>query len=273
MRFLISLTLLFLTACHHPQPDLPHGMDLSASDRTQLERNAANGDSEAAFRLFYYYEMVRQDVVAAHPWLRRAAELDLPEAQRTLAFYIRDYNFSYKGFGESAPVAVKNLLERSARTNYMACFELALAYEDGYFGAPDSVNARLYFERGAGLGYVHCWPKIAYYCHNGIGGPKDDASAYYWISLAASWIDAISITGQEVWRTREDIATHLSFAEIEIEWRKIDAFIAGVEANKIIIDSNRFGKGSINAKDEEAARALFMKLEDAHRNKCKNHGA
>jgi hypothetical protein len=248
-------------------------MDLSVSERTQLERKAASGDAAAAWRLYFYHSLEHHDVAAAEPWLRRAAELDHPQAQNSLAYFIKDYNYSPNGFGATAPAAVKNLLERSARTEGNACHELAAAYAEGYFGTPDHAKARFYFERGACFSHRTCWQKLSHYSRHGLGGPRDDATAYYWISLEARCVDPRSISGQETWTAREEIATHLSLPALEHEWKRIDAFIADVAAKNVTVDFTPFLSGMINPKLEAEGRRLSKQREAEHRKKCKSKNA
>jgi hypothetical protein len=273
MRFLIPLFCILLTGCQSAQPVHTHGMDLSVSERTELERKAASGDAAAAWQLYHYYSFEHHDETAADPWLRRTAELDHPQAQRSLAYFIKDYKHSPKGFGATAPAAVKYLLERSARTEGNACNELAAAYAEGYFGAPDHTKARFYFERGAGFSHRACWEKLSHYYRHGLGGPRNNAAAYYWISLEARCVDPRSISGQETWTAREEIATHLSLPALEHEWKRIDAFMADVAAKKVTVDFAAFLSGMINPKLEAEGRRLSQQREDEHRKKLKSKNA
>ena len=252
------------------QPVHTHGMDLSVSERTQLEHKATSGDAEAAWRLYHYHSLEHHDETGAEPWLRRATELDHPQAQRSLANLIKDYKHSPKGFGATAPAAVKHLLERSARIEGSACNELSAAYAEGYFGAPDHAKARFYYERGAGFSDRTCWVKLSHYYRNGVGGSRNDAAAYYWISLEARCVDPRSISGQETWIVREEIATHLPLPTLEHEWKTIDAFTADVTAKKVTVDFAPFLSGMINPKVEAEGRRLSQQREDEHRKKCKS---
>src|SRR5687768_185217 len=116
MRSLIVVLCFLLTGAQNARPVHTHGMDLPFAERKELERKAASGDAAAAWQLFQHYSFERHDYDAGDPWLRRAAELDHAQAQRTLALLIRTAKFSPRGLGAAAPAAVKNLLERSART-------------------------------------------------------------------------------------------------------------------------------------------------------------
>jgi hypothetical protein len=266
VRLLIPIICILLTGSQSAQPVDTHGMDLSASERTQLESNAAIGDASAAWRLYDYHSLVQLDGASADAWLRRAAELDHPQAQRCLARYIKANLLSPKGFGATASAAVEKLLERSARTEGNACNELASAYAEGYCGTPDYAKARYYYERGARFNYRTCWIRLARYCRRGIGGPRDDVAAYYWISLEARCVDPRSISGKETWALREEIASHLSRPTLERQWRRVDDFIAQVDAKKVAVDFAPFG-GMFDPKLEDEGRRIAQQREDEHRRK------
>jgi TPR repeat protein len=199
--------------------------------------------------------------------LKRAAELQHSEAQRTLAYLIKEYKHSPAGFGSNGPEAVKALLESSSRTAGDACFELASAYAEGYFGAADYAKAREYFERGASFGNRMCWTELSRYYRQGIGGPRRDTEAYYWISLEARCVDPRSMGGQATWAAREEIAKTLSIDELQKEWTRIDDYIAKVEAKKLTVDFPPFGSGTIDPKVEAEGRKLSMERENEHRTK------
>ena len=59
---------------------------LSASETARLQTRAADGDADAAFRLYRYYEYTEHDADAAEVFLRRAAELGSADARRELAY-------------------------------------------------------------------------------------------------------------------------------------------------------------------------------------------
>ncbi len=269
MRFIIVILSVLLAGCQSTQMVLCNGKNLSVKERVELEHKATEGDAEAAWRLSFY----QHDETAADLWLRRAAELKHPQAQRQLADLIKDYEHSPDGFGDSAPDAVQHLLEKSAETDGSACFELASAYGDGYFGSSNQSKARAYFLRGAGFNNRRCWKMLSQYYRNGTGGPREDAEAYYWISLEARCVDPRSISGQETWAAREEIASHLSLSILEHEWKRIDAFIADVADKKMIVYFAPFLSGMIDPKDEAEGRRLSQQVEDEHRKKHKSENS
>lgn len=271
MRHLAPLIVLLLAGCQDTASvrtqNHTHGFALTDSQREQLERKASNGDASAAWRLYDYHAIERHQETAAEPWLLRAAELDHPQAQRSLAYRIKVLNQSPPQFGTNAPQAVKHLLERAARTEGSACNELASAHAEGYFGSPDFTTARFYFERGATFHHRICWEKLSGYLRNGIGGPRDDAKAYYWISLEAHCVDPRSVSGKETWERREEIASHLSSTTLQQEWKRIDAYMADVAAAKIRVDSAPFLSGMIDPKLEAEGRRHAQERENEHRRK------
>jgi hypothetical protein len=240
-------------------------MDLSSTEKVQLRRQANDGDAAAAWRLYDYYALERHNEKAADPWRRRAAELDHAQAQLSLARDIKDYGGDPSGFGESAQSAVRHLLERSARTEGDACFELASAFAEGYFGSPEPSLARKYFEHGANFNSRMCWEELARYCHLGIGGPRDEPAAYYWTSLEASCVDPRSVGGEETWTLREEIAAVLSIPELERAWAKADTFMSEVTAGTISVDFAPFLSGMIDPKIEAEGRQAAKDREAEHR--------
>jgi len=267
MRFVIPFLLLLLAGCQAALPVHTRGMNLSEAERTQLSRKATEGDAAAAWRLYHYYSLELHDASAADPWLRRAAELKHPQAQRLLAYLIKDYKRSPDGFGANAPAAVRGLLEQSAQTEGDACYELASAYAEGYFGTPNPSKARAYFQQGAGFHNRMCWKELSHYYRQGIGGPRDDAEAYYWIGLETRCADPRSVSGQESWQAREEIASHLSLPVLEREWSRIDAFVREVTARKLSVDFAPFLSGMIDPKLEAEGRKFSQQREDDHRRK------
>lgn len=270
MRSLIILLSVMFVTCQRMQPIHTHGMDLSDAERATLQREATGGDAAAAWRLYRYYSLEHHNETAADPWLKRAAELKHPQAQRLLAYLIKEYQHAPGGFGTNAPAAVQSLLEQSAQTEGNACYELASAYAEGYFGSPNHSKAHAYFQRGAYLHNRMCWEKLSYYYRHGLGGPRNDAAAYYWISLEARCVDPRSVSGQETWTAREEVATHLSLPLLEREWKRIDAFMADVATKKVSVDSAPFLSGMIDPKKEAEGRRLSQQREDEHREKLKS---
>jgi hypothetical protein len=220
-------------------------LDLSKAERLQLERKAAEGDASAALRLWTYYAIELHDGLSGDRWLCRAAELGDAKAQWNLGYSLKEgYRPSGGKFPECArkwgatrKAAVKKLLEASARSVESACFELASAYEDGYFGTRNRVKAREYFAKGAQLNDESCWEKLADYNYRGIGGPRDVAEAYYWISLYARCNRPDNIPGERAWKTREEIAHHLPLATLESTWQRMDIVIAKIAAVDVTPDS------------------------------------
>jgi TPR repeat protein len=276
VAFLIFLAITCPTArCDEmsPVPSIhTHGLDLSNAERLRFEQKAADGDASAAMRLWEYYAIELHDSRAADPWLCRAAELGDATAQWNLGYSIKEHlglssprlPKCARQFGDTPKAAVKRLLEASARSVGSACFELASAYEDGYFGARNRVKARKYFAQGANLNDDSCWEKLADYYHRGLGGPRDEAEAYFWISLYARCWSPANIIGERAWKTRDDIAQQLSPAARESAWQRIDAFIAKTTA--IDVPPESAGKSS------DPSRPFLLELqarEDEHRQRLK----
>lgn len=271
-----TLVFLFLLAacCRaaEPQQVHTHGLDLSESEKHRLEQKAASGDASAAMRLWTYYAIELHDGPLGDLWLCRAAELGDAIAQWNLGSSLKEgyrpgqeFPECARKWGATRKVAIKKLLETSAHTVGGACLELASAYEDGYFGTRNRVKAREYFAKGAQLNDESCWEKLADYFRHGLGGPRDGAEAYYWMSLYARCWSPDNILGERAWKTREEIAQHLPPATLESAWQRIDAFIAKITASKITPDSDgKLSDPSPHFLPELQAR------EGEHRNRLKN---
>jgi hypothetical protein len=268
---LVLILSLFTLGCQHAKPiQAVYGnadLGLSDQERAKLKRESADGNAASTWQLYLYYSLFLQDQTAADPWLKRAAELHHAGAQTTLAYLVKEYKHDPAGFGSTGPEAVKVLLENSSRTEGNACYQLASAYAEGYFGAADYTKAREYFERGASFGNRMCWTELSRYYRQGIGGPRHDTEAYYWISLEARCTDPRSMGGQATWAAREQIAETLSIDELQKEWTRIDDYIAKVEAKKLTVDFAPFLSGMIDPKVEAEGRKLAMERENEHRTK------
>jgi hypothetical protein len=271
MRIVIVVTLSLLTfGCRdvsQPVTSLNSDLNLSAPELSKLELESANGNAASAWRVYLYYSLALENQTAAELWLKRAAELQNAQAQRLLAYLIKENNASPSGFGTNGPEAVKVLLECSSRTEGNACFDLASAYAEGYFGAADYAKARECFERGASFGDRMCWTELSRYYRQGIGGPRNDTESYYWISLEARCVDPRSIGGQATWTTRDEIAKRLTIAELQKEWTRIDEYICKVDAGKTKVYPPPFLSGMIDSKLEAEGQKVSMEAEIKHRKK------
>jgi hypothetical protein len=147
----------------------------------------------------------------------------------------------------------------------MACHELGEAHESGYFGAPDLVAARRYYRDGAEQGNRWCWEALARCLRDGVGGPVDEAEAYYWISLESRCVDPRSVSGEETWQMREALAELLPLAVLEQQWAAIDAYIEQVQAGRQEIYSPRFGGTGVRESVWKEAQRLADDRERVHR--------
>jgi hypothetical protein len=89
--------------------------------------------------------------------------------------------------------------------------------------------------------------------------------AYYWISLECRCVDPRSIGGGKSWTKREDIAAHLSLVQLEHLWRRIDVFMAQVDAGTADVSFAPFLHGMIDPQEEAEGRRLAQEREDEHR--------
>jgi hypothetical protein len=268
-RAILISVLLLLVGCGQRQSAPKPYYSLNDKERQTLEIEAEKGDPNAAWTLYLNYSFTLHDEAAADPWLRRAAQSGHAEGQRLLADAIAHYGLSWDGFGESKESAVRNLLEKSSETDGSACFDLAEAYAGGDFGTNDFAKARAYFTQGAQKGGTMCWGKLAEYLHKGIGGPKDDAEAYYWASVEARCTHPESFAGQDIWKLREEIAAGLTLPELERQWQRIDEFMELVRSKKIALDIPPFNEGVTDQAVSNEGKKLADKREKEHRENLK----
>jgi TPR repeat protein len=61
-------------------------LNLSSEQIGELTAATKTGDGEAAFRLYFYYQTVKNDYATAWGWLKKSAQLGNPKAQYTLSY-------------------------------------------------------------------------------------------------------------------------------------------------------------------------------------------
>lgn len=244
-----------------------HAEGLPEAEVAALEKQAGAGDAEAAWKLSTNYAFYEHNEEQEKKWLTTAAHLKHPQAERWVAYLIKEGKRDYKDFGPSPQQAVLSLNTSAAQKISSACEELAAAYAEGYFGPPDYAKAREYYQRGAEFADRSCWLTLARYCADGIGGPTDLPQAYYWLSLAALCVHPESMTGEEVWALREKVAAQMTPAQMKQQLLKADNYIARVQVGRIVLDSPRFGEGTGNPEYVEEGRRLSFQWEANHRKK------
>jgi hypothetical protein len=247
-------------------------LDLSPSQIKELTAKADRGDGAAAWKLFLCYDLARSDKANGQLWITRAAVLQNTNAQREIASEIKDGNGSFSAFGSTRGEAYLHLLEPATRTDGQASYELATSYADGVILPVNLSLARLYYARGAALADRMCWVTLSQYYHEGKGGPRDDAEAYYWIALETRCVDPRSISGKEEWAQREEIATNLSISELKRQWARIDHYIDQVRSGKIAVYSTPFGKGEYYPDESAKSTALADEREAKHRQDMQRRG-
>ncbi len=264
---IIILVMVLMGAClansmnnNNKGVSINQSLDLLPAQEADLAKRANSGDSDAAFKLYKFYDLVQLDREKGIYWLTKAAEEGHVGAQYNLG-YLYIYDERYKDLEKA-----KYWLKKAAPSSGMACSVLANAYSKGYFGMKDFAAARSYFILGAGEGNRMCWQKLAEYLHAGIGGKKDDSKAYYWISLEARCVDPRSIGGKETWQLREEIAQNLPLAELEKQWRRVDKYIQLVRSKKVAVYSSAFLEGEVKKETSDEGVKLADEREKEHRN-------
>lgn len=233
----------------------------------EVETRAAAGDKNAAWDLALYYGLTLHDERREDEWQHRAAVLGHPEAERWTAYMIRRDATAFAPHGDTPQRAVEKLLVDACveQRHGTSCYDLAEAYEAGYFGETDPAAARAHYERGAELGDRMCWTTLARRLHEGVGGPAEEARAYYWISLEARCVDPRSVSGKETWQLRETLAESLGLDTLEQQWRAVDSFMADYRAGKRQIYSDPFLGSAIRDDLRREGERLAQRREKAHR--------
>ena len=89
MMLCAALTLTFAGDAHaESAKDRPvtktHVTKLTGKELKQLSKDGEEGNAEAALRLYYYYQFVKEDRTQAVSWLKRADENGSSKARRML---------------------------------------------------------------------------------------------------------------------------------------------------------------------------------------------
>lgn len=202
------------------------GSSLTEKELKALEQKAMAGDAQAARHLWNLHTYATRDETAADKWLRKAAELKEPEAQRWLAHMIVEYGKSPKPFGKTPQEAVLKLLSESSKTNGTAARKLGQHYYEGYFGKENkNVKAREAFRLSVSHHNSWSWKLLAGMLHRGEGGDASQPEAYYYICLATQCTHPESVGGEELWELRRKIEAKVTLVQAKRIWKRVDKYI------------------------------------------------
>lgn len=256
----------FISCC--PCPDK---YNFSPKELEILKDRAQNGDSEAAMSLYEHFTICIGDSEKGEFWLRKAALLKQPEAQRWMGELIKTYNKSYNEFGNTKENSLLSLFSDScAAENRYACYELALLYETGSAHIQNFERARASTIKCANQGNRLCWDKLSEYYYFGIGGTTNFIESYFWISLEALCVHPDSIGGKKVWALRnrvvEKINNYNDFLKL---WIKIDRYIDDIENKRFDIYFDRCLGTAVKKDVYESCLKSVAEKEGMHRNEIK----
>ncbi|MEO0791164.1 MAG: hypothetical protein AAFY27_01325, partial [Pseudomonadota bacterium] len=150
-----------------------------------LRTAAANGNPSAEFEVgarFAEGRSVPQDFKQAATWYERAAKQNFALAQYRLATLYE------RGLGTPVDKTLAKYwyLKAASQGTVKAMHNLAvLTAAQGASGKPDYTAAAAWFKRAAERGLTDSQFNLAILYQNGLGVPKDMASAYKWFLLAA----------------------------------------------------------------------------------------
>jgi TPR repeat protein len=222
IRVLIAL----LTMTGYVSANCGQAFHLSDKEIQALVAKASDGDANAAYRMWNFHSMSSQNEQEADKWLRTAARLGHPEAQRWLAYEIKDCGEPPRTFGKTPRAAVESLLQSASRTSGTAADDLGEAFRDGYLKSHDRLaKARQAFFLAAAQHNTSSWQSLAEMLYNGEGGPADPVRAYYFIVLSSQCIHPDSITGKLLWELRYKIEKQLTTEQMISVWNEADAYL------------------------------------------------
>jgi hypothetical protein len=249
----------------------PDEYNFSGSQLEFFKTMAQNGDSEAAMNLYNHYNMCGRDFEEGDLWLRKAALLKHPEAQRWIGELIKTYDKPYNEFGATKEKALFSLFSEScAAGNRNACERLALLYETGSVQIQNLNKARESMIKCANQGNRLCWDKLSEYYFFGIGGSKDYIESYFWISLEALCVHPDSLGGKKIWTFRNRVAEKIeNYNDFLKLWIKIDRYIDNIENKKFDVYFDRCLGTAVKKEEYESCLKTVAEKEDIHRNNIK----
>ena len=199
---------------------------LSDKEIRELTAKASDGDANAAYQMWNFHSMSSQNEQEADKWLRTAARLGHPEAQRWLAYEIKDCGKAPGIFGNTPRAAVESLLQSASQTSGTAANDLGEAYREGYLKSHNRLaKARRSFFLAATHHNTSSWETLAAMLFNGEGGTSDPLQAYYFIVLSTQCVHPDSITGKKLWELRNRIEKQLNIDQMVAVWGKADAYL------------------------------------------------
>lgn len=228
----------------------PNDLNFSNGELEILKNRVEQGDPEAARAIWDHFILCLHDEENGEIWLRKAASLKQPQAQRWIGELIKTYDKPYLDFGDTKEKALFSLFSESCTSgNREACYELALIYEKGSAQIQDFKKARAYMRKCANLGDRTCWDNLGEYYFEGIGGPIDYKEAYFWVSLEALCVHPESIAGKKIWAFRDTIVENIpNLRDFISLWALIDKYIENIENKSYDIYFDRCG--GIAVKDD-----------------------
>ena len=192
---LAIVMLAFLSSCQEAsQPVMGNQtFALSGAEIAALERNANEGDCEAAQKLANYYGFVRSDQDKQIYWLRVGADAGDVTCQTNLAMLLQtkresaadDDAFQYLKVAADAGGADAQLM-------------LAEAYEEGRGTTPDLSQARIWYERSANQGVYRAMIRSGELALEGVGGPADEVLGVSWLLKARRTLPEGSVLYREL---------------------------------------------------------------------------
>jgi uncharacterized protein len=166
-----------------------HFKALTAAEQTELLSKAQSGDAESQYWLGVLYtdRTVSKDLEEGRRWLLKAAEQGYARAERLYGFMTVHVNPSIGG---------RWLLRAAEQGDVEAQFWLGTAYEQNWFGRPDSKEAIKWYQKAAEGGDPVAQVELGHRYEDGEGVEQDLKLAAEWYRRAAEHVPDLGGAGE-----------------------------------------------------------------------------
>jgi TPR repeat protein len=161
-------------------------------DKNQIEllkERAENNDSEASYKLYFFYNFYAYDYNQAIKWLKKAAEQGKPIAQ----------------------------------------YNLAKTYEMGWGVSKDYTEAIKWYEKAVFSGEKEGSTKLVDFYLNGKGVKKDIFMAYVWLLVECNGIDGDSEIGKAANIEKQQVAKQLIPEQLKLAKEKAESLLKKIK--------------------------------------------
>ena len=178
-----------------------------------------------------YGNGVAKDETEAVKWLRKSAEQNNPGGE----FWLGAAYSAGLGVAKDEAEAVRWYTKAAEQGFVPAQYNVGQAYYLGNGVAKNTADAARWWQKAAEQGFAKAQYNLGY--HSGDGAKKDDVEAYFWINIAASFLDQPSVK-----QSRENIGKMLTAAqlsEVQERCRKWERPIRTPKSEPLCLVKNR----------------------------------